>query len=181
MAAPLLAVGLLLLPTVTTAPCSPHSLEAGTAVVDAACCGDPWERCPKGVPNFCDADCAAVFPAFWGQCGATLTKTFLPPVEVADFERLVGRCRDAPERPSVLFCGRGIRPQFGGPDLDYLIDLHEGHGFEVDWTEKLADCVDHVHAFQYNVLVLFMSPACVHGAAPSPAQRPLPRPQFPWQ
>ena len=30
----------------------------------------------------------------------------------------------APSRPSILFCGRGLRPQFGGPDLDYLAELH---------------------------------------------------------
>ena len=34
------------------------------------------------------------------------------------------------------------------------------HGFEVDWTEKAKDCTDHLHAYKYNVLVLFMNPAC---------------------
>ena len=52
-------------------------------------------------------------------------------------------------RPSVLFCGRGLRPQFGGPDLDYLVELHEK-------VSSVFSCVVHLIVFVASQALSFV-------------------------
>ncbi|MFH1920619.1 MAG: hypothetical protein ABIP48_12120, partial [Planctomycetota bacterium] len=58
-------------------------------------------------------------------------------------------------KPAVLFCSpQGVT--YGWVDLTYLAELHE-KGFEVDYTETLAD-VTWERVKRYHVLVLYITP-----------------------
>eukprot|EP01047_Picozoa_sp_COSAG01_P033492 COSAG01_NODE_2468_length_7634_cov_6.744127_1_plen_930_part_00 len=57
--------------------------------VQTECCDEPTEDCSTGVPSSCNADCAAVFLPFWGDCGALLT------ANGANYQSVVAQCQAA--------------------------------------------------------------------------------------
>eukprot|EP01046_Picozoa_sp_COSAG06_P037504 COSAG06_NODE_4239_length_4440_cov_13.692237_1_plen_387_part_10 len=65
-----------------------------------------------------------------------------------------------PVSPSVLFCGAQAIPLKSGVDIDFMAELFHNHSIEVDWVTHSSACLDHAHAYKYNVLVMFRNPAC---------------------
>jgi hypothetical protein len=68
--APLASRGSVIGGCATAAQCTTATIEAGSSLVNSACC--PPEGC-KGVPTSCGASCAALFSPWWALCSVQWT------------------------------------------------------------------------------------------------------------
>lgn len=93
--------------------CDEDSLRLRAADVTRICCDEPSEDCSSGVPNSCNAGCAAIFLPFWSDCRSAMGK------DMHGFDSVIELCEAEAGTNAVGAAGNANAFNFGGESSLY--------------------------------------------------------------